>query len=182
MRNVVLYELMSLDGAVDDPWAYFPEFDDAMDGYMADVIGRQDTVLLGRRMYDEWAVYWQGPDRPQPFSDFINGVEKVVVTSSPLTIPWQHARAVSGPIETVVADLKARPGGDIGVHGSIELAQSMLKANLIDEIRLEVGPSVGHPGRRLFATTEATRRLELIHQDRSPNGTMLLGYRVQPTA
>ncbi|HEY2916986.1 MAG TPA: dihydrofolate reductase family protein [Candidatus Limnocylindrales bacterium] len=181
MRKVVLYELMSLDGAVDEPWQYFPEFDDAMDGYMAQVIGSQDTVLLGRRMYDEWADYWQKPDRPQPFSDFINAVEKVVVTSSPLTTPWANSRAVAGPIETVVADLKARDGGDIGVHGSIQLAQSLLAADLIDEICLEVGPAAGFQGRRLFETTDPARRLELVTFDRSPNGTMLLGYRVRHT-
>jgi dihydrofolate reductase len=187
MRKVVLYELMSLDGAVDDPNAYFvdsedgsiPWFDDGMDANMARIIGAQDTVLLGRRMYEEWSAFWPGPGKDiQPFADFINTVHKVVVTSTPLTGTWPNAEAAHAPIEEVVRDLKNRPGGDIGVHGSIQLAQSMLAANLVDEIQLVVGPSLGFAGRKLFETTDVTRRLELINSERSPNGTMLLGYRV----
>jgi dihydrofolate reductase len=74
-------------------------------------------------MYDEWAGYWP-TSVEQPFADFINGVRKVVVTSSPLMKAWNNAEAVSGRIEDVVQKLKAEPGGDIGVHGSITLARS----------------------------------------------------------
>ena|SRR5689334_3571191 len=182
MRKVVLYELMSLDGAVEEPWSYFPEFDDAMDGYMAEVIASQDTVILGRRTFDEWAEYWQGPDRPQPFADFINAVEKVVVTSTPVTATWPNSRAVAGPIEAVVRDLAGREGGDIGIHGSIQVAQALLAADLVDEVRLLVGPAYGFGGRKLFETTDTARRLELLTSERSPNGTLLLGYRVRRDA
>jgi len=188
MRKVVLYELMSLDGAVDDPDAYFvgsddgslPAFDHQMDDYLGEVIGRQDAVLLGRHMHDEWSRFWPGPGAAiQPFADFINNVRKYVVTSRPITGTWPNVEAVSAPLEPLVADLKARPGGDIGVHGSIQLAQSLLAADLVDEIRLEVSPSFGFPGRRLFTDPAANRRLELLHAERSPTGTMLLGYRVR---
>jgi dihydrofolate reductase len=184
VRKVVLYELMSLDGVVDDPNAFFvdsedgtPGWDGDMDENMARVIGAQDTVLLGRGMHDEWAGFWPTSDI-QPFADFINNVRKVVLTSRPLDAAWTNVEAVAGPIERVVADLRAEPGGDIGVHGSIQLAQSMLAADLIDEIQLVVSPSFGFPGRRLF-TDAATRRLELLHAERSPSGTMLIGYRVR---
>src|SRR4051794_25281427 len=120
---------MSLDGDVDDPTAYFkgsqpgsaPEFDEAMIANERRVIEQQDAVLLGRGMYDEWSRYWPSSDE-QPFADFINGVPKYVVTSSPLERGWSGAQAVSGPTEDVVRRLKAEPGGDIGVHGSITLA------------------------------------------------------------
>jgi len=185
VRKVVLYELMSLDGVVDDPNAFFvdsedgaPGWDDVMDQNMVRVIGTQDTVLLGRGMHDEWARFWP-TSSIQPFADFINSVRKVVVTSRPLDGDWTNVEAVGGPIEQVVADLKAQPGGDIGVHGSIQLAQSMVAADLIDQIELVVSPSFGFPGRRLFSDLAATRRLELLHAERSPSGTMLLGYRVR---
>ena len=61
-------------------------------------------------------------------------------------------------------DLKARPGGDIGVHGSIELARSMLEAGLVDELQLVVGPVTGQPGRRLFTSDDQVRRLELLER------------------
>jgi dihydrofolate reductase len=184
-RKLVLYALMSLEGSVDDPGGYFrgyvdghaPTFDDAMIKNETKVIGTQDAVLLGRHMYDEWAGYWPTSDE-QPFADFINSVRKYVVTSSPLTKTWQNAEAVHGPIERAVADLKAQPGGDIGVHGSIQLAQSLVAADLVDELRLVVGPAFGFSGRRLFDAVDAVRRLELISADRSPTGSLLLAYRV----
>ena len=185
MRKLVLYTLTSLDGEVDHPGQYFvgsepgapPAFDEAMDANEARVIGSQDTVLLGRGMYDEWSHYWPHSN-VQPFADFINGVRKYVVTSSPLTNPWTNAEAVAGPIEDVVADLKSRPGGDIGVHGSITLAQSLLAADLVDELELVVGPVAGLAGRRLFEATDTPRRLELVRAEATPTGTLLLSYRV----
>jgi dihydrofolate reductase len=186
MRKLVLYTLMSLDGAVDDPGLYFaprhdpggpPEFDSAMIENEAKVIGRQDAVLLGRHMYDEWSRYWPTADE-QPFADFINGVKKYVLTSTPLTNAWDNSEAVGGPIEDVVRDLKARLGGDIGVHGSIQLAQSLLEANLVDELQLVVGPAFGFSGRRLFQSGDVIRTLDLISAVPTPSGSLLLGYRI----
>ena len=186
MRKIVLYTLMSLDGAVDEPDRYFPsgpqsdrpmEFDSVMIDNEQKVIGTQDAVLLGRHMYDAWSRYWPTSDE-QPFADFINGVRKYVVTSTPLSADWHNAEAVKGPIEDVVRDLKARPGGDIGVHGSIQLAQSLLAAGLVDELRLVVGPAFGFTGRRLFAGSDEIRRLDLLSATPTPSGSLLLAYRV----
>ena len=184
MRKIVLYTLMSLDGAVDDPGAYFaggrpgaaPTFDPAMIEFERRVIDRQDTVLLGRGMYDEWSRYWPTSDE-QPFADFINTVRKVVVTSTPLGTRWTNAEAVGGPIEAVVRSLAAEPGGDIGVHGSITLAKSLLAAALVDELRLVVGPAWGFGGRRLLDESDSVRALELISAEPTPSGSLLLAYR-----
>jgi len=186
VRKVVLYTLMSLDGAVDEPARYFspdqasgpPEFDAEMEQGEAELIGTQDTVLLGRRMYDEWSQFWPTvPD--QPFAGFINRVQKYVVTSSPLTDDWDNAEAVTGPVGTFVQDLKARPGGDIGIHGSIELAQSLLAAGLVDEVRLVVAPAYGFGGRRLFEKSDAISHLELVQAVPTSTGSLLLTYRVR---
>jgi dihydrofolate reductase len=186
VRKVVLYTLMSLDGAVDDPARYFtpgqelgqaPEFDPAMDDNERMIISAQDAVLLGRHMYDEWSRYWPAVEH-QPFADFINRVKKYVVTSTPLANGWHNSEAVEGPVEDLVRDLKARPGGDIGIHGSIELAQSLLEAGLVDELQLVVGPAFGFAGRRLFASADDIRRLELLSAIRTPSGSVLLAYRV----
>ncbi len=186
MRKTVLYTLMSLDGDVDQPARYFttslepgrpPEFDSVMHDNLARVIGAQDAVLLGRHMFDEWSQFWPTSD-VQPFADFINSVKKYVVTSTPLSNDWHNAEVVTGPIEDVVRDLKARPGGDIGIHGSIQLAQSLLAAGLVDELQLVVGPAIGFTGRRLFASTREVRRLELLSATPTPSGSVLLAYRV----
>jgi dihydrofolate reductase len=186
VRKVVLYTLMSLDGAVDDPAGYFtpdeapnqpPEFDSVMDDNERKIIDAQDSVLLGRRMYDEWSGYWPAVEH-QPFADFINHVKKHVVTSTPLSRRWHNSEAVGGPVEDLVRDLRDRPGGDIGVHGSIQLAQSLLETGLVDELQLVVGPAFGFPGRRLFRSTDDIRRLELLSATPTPSGSVLLAYRV----
>ena len=186
MRKLVLYTLMSLDGAVDEPGRYFthglehdrlPEFDAIMDLNEARITASQDAVLLGRGMYDEWSRFWPTVE-DQPFAEFINGVKKYVVTSTPLAGAWHNAEAVSGPVEDLVRDLKARLGGDIGVHGSIQLAQSLLAAGLVDELELVIGPSFGFPGRRLFPDVDAARHLELLSATPTPSGSLLLRYRV----
>jgi dihydrofolate reductase len=187
MRKVVQYTLTSLDGAVDDPRRYFPgsslsantapTFDPVMIDLEARLIGNQDAVLLGRHMFDEWSRYWPTSD-DQPFADFINGVKKHVVTSTPLTTEWNNAEAVTGPIADIVRDLKARPGGDIGVHGSITLAKSLLAAGLVDELQLAIGPVLDPVGRRLFDCLDDLRRLELVSATPTPSGTVWVTYRV----
>jgi dihydrofolate reductase len=187
MRKVVLHTLTSLDGAVDDPRRYFPDtdptvrgapvFDPVMADLEARLIGNQDAVLLGRNMFDEWSRYWPTSGE-QPFADFINSVKKYVVTSTPLTNSWGDAEAVAGPVADVVRDLKARPGGDIGVHGSIELAQSLLAAGLVDELQLAIGPVLDPTGRRLFERLDASCRLELLSATPTPSGSVWVAYRV----
>ena len=186
MRKVVLYTLMSLDGDAENPSRYFapedrragpPEFDRAMEEDLVRIIGTQDAVLLGRRMYDEWSRYWPTADPEIPFTGFINGVKKYVVTSRPLSRTWNNAEPVGGPVENVIRRLKGEPGGDIGVHGSVELAQSLLARGLVDELRLVVGPAFGFTGRKLWPATDEIRRLELVSATATPSGSVLLNYR-----
>lgn len=75
-------------------------------------------------------------DRRSPaFAYVVNRVKKYVVTSTPLSNGWHTSEAIEGPVEDLVRDLKARPGGDIGVHGSGQLAQSLLAAGLVHELQ-----------------------------------------------
>src|SRR3954451_1901863 len=136
MPNIVVYTLVSLDGATEDPHRYFPETPDyvgppVVDEELAEreeaMLARQGAVLLGRTTYDQWSRYWP-TSQEQPFADFINGVRKYVVTSRPLTRVWGDSVAVIGPIVEFLVALKASQGGNIGIHGSIELAQSLLAA------------------------------------------------------
>ncbi|NUS40251.1 MAG: dihydrofolate reductase [Terrabacter sp.] len=190
MRKVVLYTITSLDGAVDDPTRAFPSdvdpdkpqpptFDDDLIALEAELIAAQDAVLLGRHMYDEWARYWPTSDE-QPFADFINRVKKYVVTSTPLGVEWGDAEAVGGPLAEVVRDLKATSGGDIGVHGSIELAQSLLAEGLVDEVHLAVAPVVDPEGRRLFEKATGLQRLTLVSATPTVSGALWLVYRPSP--
>jgi dihydrofolate reductase len=176
VRELVLYQLLSIDGVAEEPGDWVLDVDEEVVAHLGRVIGRQDDLLLGRGTYDYWAGYWPTSD-VQPFADFINGTTKHVVTSTPLTQPWANCVVVASPVEEHVAALKARDGADIGVHGSTTLARALLRAGLVDRLELVVAPTIAGQGRRLFADDDL-RRLDLRHVARTPSGILLLGYRV----
>ena len=176
MRQVVLYQLLSVDGVAEEPGNWVFDVDEEVFANLGRVIERQDDVLLGRGTYDYWAGYWPTSD-VEPFAGFINGVPKHVLTSTPLTPPWQNSSAVHAPAVEHVSALKQSRAGDIGVHGSITLARSLLAAGLVDELRLVVAPTVAGAGRRLFERGDL-RRLDLRDARATPTGTLLLHYRV----
>ena len=176
MRKVVAYMLVSLDGVAEAPEEFLFEFDPVMEANLGEVIGTQDTVLLGRRMYDEWSTYWPASS-DQPFADFINTVQKYVATSTPLATDWANAERIHGPVPDFVRDLTSRDGGDIGVHGSLSLTQSLLAEGLFDELRLLVAPRIAGRGRRLFAD-DVVLSLELLRSTGSPSGSLLVHYDV----
>jgi dihydrofolate reductase len=175
MRKVVLYELLSLDGVAEEP-SWFMDGGPELIDNLGRVIGSQDDVLLGRRTYDDWAGHWPTSDM-EPFAGFINTTPKHVVTSSAPALEWSNSTLVTTPVADYVSDLKDRPGGDIGIHGSIELAQSLLRARLVDELRLVVAPVVAGRGRQLFEGDDDLQRLEPLGVARSPDGTLFLTYR-----
>ena len=175
MRKVVAYELVSLDGVAEEPDRFFG-WDDTLDANLDAVIATQDAVVLGRRTYDEWAGYWPGSDL-EPFASFINGVEKHVVTSTPLEPAWTGATVVEGALAAYVADLKDRDGGDIGVHASLSVVRALLTAGLVDELRLVVAPAVAGSGRRLLDGVPSVR-LEVLRSATSPTGHLVVDYRV----
>jgi dihydrofolate reductase len=187
MPNIVVYTLVSLDGATEDPHRYFPEtgdkngapvFDEELARLEGAMLSRQGAVLLGRRTYDEWARYWPTSDE-QPFADFINTVPKYVLTSTTLGGEWMNAQPVSGPLAAVVEDLKQRESADIGVHASITLVQSLLAEGLVDELCLAVGRVLDPVGPRLFQGLPARRELDLIEAVPTSSGSLWLRYRVR---
>jgi len=175
MRTVVLYTLLSLDGVAEAPDQFIVDWDDRLDANLADVIAEQDAVLLGHRMYDDWAGYWPTSD-VEPFATFINGVQKYVVASTEPEGDWGPRTLVTEDVERFVAELKQTDGGAIGIHGSIRLAQSLLSAGLVDELRLVIAPTTVGSGQRLFGDDDL-RRWELLTSEGSTSGELLLHYR-----
>ena len=179
MRKVVLYQLLSLDGVAEEPSDWMSDGGGEVFGNLAAVIATQDDILLGRGTYDYWADYWPTSD-VEPFATFVNTTRKHVFTSTPLTGAWANTVVADRPPVEYVTDLKRGDGGDVGIHGSIELARSLLRADLVDELRLVVAPALAHTGRRLFDGADAggIRKLELLESRSTAAGSLLLAYRV----
>lgn len=175
MRNVVLYQLLALDGVAEEPGNWLFDGGDEFVANLGRVIERQDAVLLGRGTYDYWVDFWPTAEM-EPFASFINSTPKHVFTSSRPSTDWAASTFVATPAVDYVTELKHQAGGDIGVHGSISLAQSLLAAGLVDELRLAVAPTVAGRGRRLFASDAGLQRFELVAADQTSSGVVLVGY------
>jgi len=182
MRKIVSHLIMTLDGVV-----HFDAVADAvkkrrnqevMDDFNA-CIAQEDAMLLGRVTYQEWAGYWPGSTW-QPFADHINGVPKYVASRTLKEVHWPGADNVSllgADVAAAIAELKARPGGSIGVHGSPQLAESLLHAGLLDELRLELYPIVAGSGTRLFRDDRPSKAMHLAMAKPTANGVVILTYR-----
>jgi dihydrofolate reductase len=175
MRKVVLYELLSLDGVAEEPGDWMHDSGRPIFDNLERIIERQDDVLFGRRTYDYWAGYWPTSE-VEPFASFVNQTPKHVFTSRPLTQEWANTVVVDRPAVEYVAELKRGAGGDIGIHGSITLAQSLLSAGLVDELRLVVSAAIAGSGQRLFDAAGRHPRLELVEAEHTPKGSLLLTY------
>jgi dihydrofolate reductase len=178
VRKIVVYELLSLDGVAEDPDTFFDDWDEAIDANLANVITTQDAVILGRRSYTEWAQFWPS-SQIEPFATFINAVTKYIATSTPLDRDWANATALDGGLVESVRDLKQQRGGDIGVHASISVAQALLAAGVVDELRLVNAPRIAGRGRRLLDGLPSIQ-LEAIRIEISPTGYLLVDYRLRP--
>jgi dihydrofolate reductase len=154
---------LSLDGVADKPEGWFAGWGDVMQASLGAVIAAQDCVILGRRSYEEWAGFWPGSGI-EPFARHSS-------TGSPSTSPPPRRSA------GFVPDLRNQPGAGIGVHASISVAQALLAAGLIDELRLVIAPVIAGTGRRLLDGLPAIR-LEPVRSTTTPAGHLLADYRV----
>jgi dihydrofolate reductase len=176
MRKVVLYQILSLDGVAEEPGDWFADGGPEMFANLGRVIEAQDEILLGRGTYDYWVGYWPTSD-VEPFATFINTSPKHVFTSKPPEQQWDNTTVVTGSAADHVRGLKAGDGGDIGIHGSTSLARSLMRDRLVDELELVVAASLAGRGRRLFDDGDDLQRLELVRNERTPEGTLFLTYR-----
>jgi dihydrofolate reductase len=177
MRDVIVSLFLSLDGVADGPDRFLTDWDDdAMDANTAAAIATQDAVILGRRSYDEWAPFWPTSDL-DPYASFINAVPKYVVTSSPLDLEWSNTEVIQGDLVDFVRNLRDRPGGDIAVHASVSVAQTLLAAGMVDELKLVIVPAIAGYGRRLLDGLPP-QRLETMASSTTPSGKLLVDYRV----
>jgi dihydrofolate reductase len=187
MRDLIITENMTIDGVIDTAGGWFApgggEGGDQSD--VVDVLREQseaaDALLLGRVTFEDMRGYWpQQTDDPTGIADYLENVDKYVVSKT-LTEPnWAHTTVLQGPVLEEVQALKESPGADIVTTGSMTLTSELIAAGLVDEYRLFVYPVVVGRGHRLFdnATGVPALRLEEARPFRS--GIVLLRYRRTP--
>jgi dihydrofolate reductase len=180
MRKLVVTENITLDGVIDMSGGWFdPLARDVDQSDIAEVTAEHrnsaDALLVGRNTFEAFRGFWPAQtDDPTGVSDYLNAVQKYVVSST-LTEPgWQHSTVLRGELVEEVRALKQRPGLDIVSTGSIQLVHALIAAGLVDEFRLFVFPVVVGRGTRLFESTDT--RLRLVESRPFRSGAVLLRY------
>ena len=169
MGRIVVTEFMSVDGVMEAPggdddfvrgaWSF--EFDRGEDGntFKMDEVDAADGLLLGRRTYDGFAAAW--PEREGEFADKFNSMPKYVVSNTLKDPDWNNTTVLDGDAVEAVSKLRDEVDGDLYVHGSAQLVQTLVDAGLVDELRLMVFPVVLGTGKRLFGDTTDKHTLRL---------------------
>jgi dihydrofolate reductase len=186
VRKLVVTEFITVDGVVEDPggsegferggWAFDFDRGDEGDKFKLDELLEAEAQLFGRRTYDGFAAAW--PSRTGEFADRINKSPKYVVSGTLEEPPWENSTVISGDVAGEVSKLKAEPGGNILVAGSVQLVRTLLDNDLVDELRLMVFPVVLGKGKRLFDEGLGKSALKLVEsRPVGPDGVVVLVYR-----
>ena len=184
MGKVVVTEFISLDGVVEDPggaedfeyggWSFEFNRGEEGDKFKLDETMESEALLLGRVTYEGFAAAW--PQREGEFADKFNNMPKYVVSTTLTDPEWTNSTVISGDVPDAVAKLKQEIGGPIVVAGSVQLAQTLIDAGLVDELRLMVFPVVLGKGRRLFGETAEKKTLRLKSSQVVGDGVAILIY------
>lgn len=184
MRKLTAGLFHSIDGVVEAPdqWQ-FDAFDDDLGALLGRVLEATDTVLIGRKGYEEWAGYWPTAPEDGGFGAFITAVPKFVAsrTLGQDQLTWANSTLITGELVPFVRDLKSRDGGEIAVMGGFSLTRQLLLAGLLDELTLITHPVVAGQGRRhLFEPGDPVTRLELVDCTRTAKGNVVSTYAPRP--
>lgn len=180
MRQLIAGLFITLDGVTEAPneWQ-FDHFDDGMVAALKEHLAAEDTILLGRVTYQEWAPYWP-TSNDEPYASHINGTPKLVVSTTLDEVGWgrwDNARLLKGGLAQEVGRLKRQGGKSIGVAGSPTLVRSLLELDLLDELKLMFHPVVAGKGKRLFPDGAGLKRLKLVDSKTTPTGVLIAAYR-----
>jgi dihydrofolate reductase len=184
MGRIVVTEFLSLDGVMEDPggsesfkhggWTF--EISTGDDGlqFKVDETMNSDAMLLGRVTYEGFAEAW--PEREGEFAERFNTMPKYVVSSTLREPTWTNTTVLNSDLPSAVTRVREENGGDVVVHGSAQLVQGLLEADLVDELRLMVFPVVLGSGKRLFGAADDKKRLKLTDTKVVGDGVAILTY------
>jgi dihydrofolate reductase len=184
MGRIVVTEFVSLDGVMEDPgggedfehggWSFEFSRGEEGDKFKLDETMETEALLLGRRTYEGFAEAW--PSRKGEFADKFNNMPKYVVSTTLDEPEWNNSTVLAGDVAEEVSKLKQMHEGDIVVHGSAQLAQTLLEGDIVDEVRLMVFPVVLGTGKRLFGETSDKKALRIADSKVVGDGVVILTY------
>ena len=158
-------------------WAHF---DDEASTAMDEIYRRAEAFLFGRRTYEVFAGSWGAWDDPgdSPIWTALHTKIKYLASNTHSDPRWADTTVLSGDLRSAVAELRAKPGGELQVHGSGALSRWLLANDLVDEINLFVFPVIVGQGIRLFPGTGPDAALDLVDSRSTPRGITIQVYRL----
>src|SRR5881398_845122 len=158
-------------------WAHF---DDEAGTVMDEIYQRADAFLFGRRTYEIFAGSWGTWDDPgdSPIWTALNTKPKYVASTTLTDPQWADTTVLSGDVKAAIGELKAKPAGELQVHGSGNLVRWLFDNHLVDEITLLTYPVVIGQGTRLFPDTGPDTALELVDSRATPSGVTIQVYQL----
>ena len=191
MRKLVVGTFVTLDGVMQAPggpdedreggfqhggWLV-PYFDDKFLAIMTEWTTHAGAFLLGRKTYEIFAGSWpKSTDPADEIATALNTRPKFVASRTLETVSWRNSKLLNGDVADQVARLKAQDGGEIQVHGSGNLLQTLLKHDLIDTLRIWQFPVVIGTGKRLFGEGTVPRSFRLVDTQLASSGACLHVY------
>jgi len=185
MRKVVVSMFVSVDGYIEGPGKTFlsPPWSQDMDAWTRSLQDQGDCLVFGSTCWSQLAEYWSRAEtHPESAAElelarYMNRTPKVVFSRSLATAEaWTNSELVASPVTEFVPELQKRPGKDIVILGGAALATSVMEANLVDEYRLLVVPTLYGGGTRLFAEGRPHVDLKLVEHRPLDTGAVLLRY------
>jgi dihydrofolate reductase len=184
MGRIVVTEFVSLDGVMEAPgggegfkhagWTFKINRGEEGDKFKLDETLHTEALLLGRVTYEGFAAAW--PSRKGEFADKLNRIPKYVVSSTLKEAGWNNSTVLKGDVVQEVSKLRQELDGDIVVHGSAQLVQTLLERGLVDELRLMVFPVVLGMGKSLFGHMSDKKLLRLVDSKTVGDGIVILAY------
>src|SRR5437763_16933664 len=156
-----------------------PQFDEEASTFLNHVYQRADAFLLGRRTYEIFAGSWGTWDDPgdSPIWTALNTKPKYVASTTLTEPSWADTTVLSGDLASAIGELRAKPVGDLQVHGSGNLCRWLFDNELVDELNLLTVPVILGQGTRLFPDTGPDRALDLVESRTTPSGVIIQVYR-----
>lgn len=179
---------MSLDGCIAGPnneqdWMVW-DVDEKLKEYEDKLHDQVDTILLGRKMTNEFVSHWSNvlnnPDDPEyAFAKKMIETPKIVFTKTLNKSEWPNTEIAKGDIKEEITKLKNQEGNDIIVYGGALFDSSLIKENLIDEYYLFINPAAIGNGKTIFKNLEEIRKFALLESIAFDSGIVLLHYEVK---
>ena len=189
MRKIVVFSMITLDGVMQAPgapeedtsggfkyggWTQ-PYVDEAFSSMMDEEFSVPFDLLLGAKTYDIFAGYW--PKHPGSIGTPFDNATKYVVSDKPVDLPWEKSVLIDGDVVAKLKELKEGDGPMLQVHGSGNLIQTLLKNDLVDELRLRIFPVTIGSGKRLFEDGTIPAAFELLESKAFPAGVIIANYK-----